>query len=600
MSQNAWRRWKAVLIAGSILAAVKVIFVDYTMDEEYQVVMAYRNLSGDTLFGTMWEPHQTSAFLCVWLMRIFAAITGGTAGVVLFLRCATALIQLSLALWLVRVLKGLVGGEAAFLLGVCYFNIVPKLIQTPEFSNLQLWFFTVAVLSLLQYYDLGDGARGTKRGGPGVRKLWLAAGGLGMALEVLSYPSSVLLFPFFLGCIFLRSGRAARRNRGRFIVPALADCALFGGTCGLCAAVWLCRILSGVTWQEFVRNVGYILAFDPTHDLSLAAEYRTAALARDLRMLLVLLLVSGALALLFWLGLRFFGKRGPGEGIRWSPPVFAVLLVLSAELVQLYYWMVLQKGYEEPQIHLLVVLLAAAAVWRYAGPQRGALCIGLLGGALSILVVIYMSDLGIVYSIPHGLLGVIFAAAVLVCALERQGKEGRMWIHVLLLSLALCSIFGKGFTLRAGKTETNSVLGIGGIIREGPAAGVLTNYMQAYIANCTYEDFMEETNEGETCLIVTNRPGESGTSPYLFRNLSVSHFSIVDPTSYDERLLTYWELYPEKAPDVVVVDCWYGQLMEAEDSWILQYLEKEFGYTEATDGRYVRFYRRSSGQPQTP
>ena len=111
--------------------------------------------------------------------------------------------------------------------------------------------------------------------------------------------------------------------------------------------------------------------------------------------------------------------------------------------------------------------------------------------------------------------------------------------------------------------------------------------------NCTYEDFEKYVAEGENVLIVTNMVGTAGTSPYLFRDSSVSHFSIVDPTSYDERLLTYWELYPEKYPRVIVVDCWYGQLMEARDNWIMQYIEEDFGYTFVEDGRYVRFYRKN-------
>lgn len=87
--QKGYRLLRNLLILGSILAAIKLIFVDYTMDEEYQIVMAYRNLQGDTLFGTMWEPHQTSAFVCAVLLRLYTAITGTTTGVVLFLRSIT-------------------------------------------------------------------------------------------------------------------------------------------------------------------------------------------------------------------------------------------------------------------------------------------------------------------------------------------------------------------------------------------------------------------------------------------------------------------------------------------------------------------------------
>lgn len=268
--------------------------------------------------------------------------------------------------------------------------------------------------------------------------------------------------------------------------------------------------------------------------------------------------------------------------------------MFAAEGIQLFYWLVLQKGYEEPQIHLFTVCLLAAVVWRFGDDRKKRLLPCLIGGLLILLAVLYMSDLSFFYALPHALMGILACVLVLIFALENTlGKSrGRGWIMALCCSLAFVSVFGKGFVLRAGKTDTNTILGIGGIIREGPAAGILTNYMQAYVNNCDYEDFEAYVEEGANCLIVSNMVGTGGTTPYLFRNLSVCHFSIVDPTSYDERLLTYWELYPEKAPDVIVVDAWYGQLMEPADNWIMQYIENDFGYTRVEEGRYVRFYFR--------
>ena len=116
--------------------------------------------------------------------------------------------------------------------------------------------------------------------------------------------------------------------------------------------------------------------------------------------------------------------------------------------------------------------------------------------------------------------------------------------------------------------------------------------MNTYIYNCNYEDFQIYVSEEDTVLIVTNTVFSESTTPYMMVGADVAHYSIVDPTAYDERLLTYWELYPEKEPDVIVVDCWYGSLLESTDSWIMNYVENEFGYTQVNDGRYVRFYRR--------
>ncbi|MBQ3851863.1 MAG: hypothetical protein II760_00625, partial [Lachnospiraceae bacterium] len=120
-----------VLFIFSILAAVKLIFVDYTMDEEYQIVMAYRNLSGDSVFGTMWEPHQTSAFMCIAIMYVFRLLTGGYTGVVITLRIVTELVRAALSYWIFRSVKRYTDKTTALLSALLYFNSVPKLIDIP-------------------------------------------------------------------------------------------------------------------------------------------------------------------------------------------------------------------------------------------------------------------------------------------------------------------------------------------------------------------------------------------------------------------------------------------------------------------------------------
>lgn len=572
-----WRLLRNLLLLGSILAAAKLIFVDYTLDEEYQIVMAYRRLKGDSLFGTMWEPHQTSAFACVFLMRIFMTFTGGTTGIVIFLRLCTTVVQALLSVWLYRTLCRVTEKDYAFLISICYFNIVPKIIQIPEFSNLQLWSFTIVILSLACYFGEGEGSK-QKRGG----WRWLVLSGVGMALEVLAYPADILLFPFFLIVLLVKSGKERRR-----------DVLLFGGTCAVCAAVWLLCVLSQVSAEEFFRNLRYILEFDLTHDISLGQGEKLSAVLSGIGRNLLLF----GLAVAVGLCVHGLIRRRAGEAHlqnRFFTPAAVVPIVLAAEEIQLFYWLVLQKGYEEPQIHLFTVCLLAAAAWRFGDKRKKQLIPCLAGGFLILLSVLYMSDLSFFYALPHALLGILACVLVLIFALEHTlGKcRSRGYVLVLCCSLAFVSVFGKGFVLRAGKTDTNTVLGIGGIMREGPAAGIFTNYMQAYVNDCDYEDFEAYVEEGAGCMIVTNMVGTGGTTPYLFRNLDVCHFSIVDPTSYDERLLTYWELYPEKAPDVIVVDAWYGQLMESADSWIMQYIENDFGYTRVEEGRYVRFYFR--------
>lgn len=565
-----------VLILGSILAALKTILVDYTLDEEYQVVMAYRRLSGDTLFGTMWEPHQTSAFLCVWLMWLYRTATGTLTGVVLFLRLCTTGIQLAFTIWIYRVLRRVTGREYALILALTWFNISPKLIMVPDFSNLQVWGLTAAVLALARMRMRKDG------GAP-----WAAACGLGMSVSVLAYPSGVILFPVLLISLYCCAGGETLRQRIR-------PCVVCTGTCAVCGVLWLAVVLYNVTWDELLRNISNIIDFDATHDMSVDAGYRITALLRDARTLGILLGVIVAIAAAGW-GVTVLILRRRGERlVKLDCTVAAGYLIMASVPVQLYYWLVLRKGYEEPQIHLLLILAAAVMVWRRSDKKlRRGMFPAVLIGLLTIAIVLYTSDLGLWYALPHGVIGVIPALLLVFSALAGDGQSFRRhFAWALLFVVAFTALFGKGFTLRAGKTETNTVLGIGGLIREGPAAGILTNYMQGYITNSVYEEFQQYVPEGSNCLIVTDMVGTAGTSPYLFTDAQVCHFSVVDPTSYDEKLLTYWELYPEKQPDIIVVDCWYGVLQELEDSWIMQYIENEFGYSSVIDGKYVRYYIR--------
>lgn len=570
MTKRRWTILFTILFLGSAFAALKMIFFDYTMDEEYQLMMGYRILKGDHLFREMWEPHQTSAFLCAGLMWIYKTLTGTYTGILLFLRLCTTLIQIALSLYLYRIVSGLLNKNHALLCALFYFNSVPKNIQIPDFSNMQLWFFTLTVLLLMQYYLQTE---------PTGRKGRLVfASGICMALEVLSYPSCIILFPFFLICIYRCSGEKKWRDMGAFC-----------GACAISACVWLFMVLRNVEANELLRNVKYLLAFDPTHELSGATTGKLQGILSNLfggcgLILLICVLSLPVIALI--------RSRNRSLDKKQTFLIFLVLLVFISACIQGFLWIFKKSGYEVWQLHLLLLLFSGLSACPFAGKKRNYFIMGVIGTLLSLLAVIYISDLEMFYALPHGILGGAFCAVILTLALENtlHGSAGK-WICLLLVSLCVISITGKGYTLRAGR-DYNVVADTRNIMRHGPAAGILSDYMNCYIYDCNYEDFHTYVNSEDVVLIVTNMVTSAGTTPYMIADAEVAHYSIVDPTAYDERLLTYWELYPEKRPNMIVVDCWYGQLMEDQNSWIMQYIENEFGYSQADDGRYVRFYRK--------
>ena len=575
MTDKKWKMLKIVLLLGTIFAALKLIFVDFTLDEEYQIVMAYRYLQGDNLFKEMWEPHQTSAFLCAGLMWLYMTITGTTTGIVLFLRFVALGIQTVLGVGVYRALAKVLDKNYAFLLAILYCNIMPKNIQSPDFGNMQLWFLTISLLALMKYfYDREHGGKD--------RWYLVAVAGVSLACEVLTYPTCIILFPFFL--LYIWKNASGKKLR---------DCLILAGTCGLCAVIWLLSVFSHVGLEEFAQNVGKLLSVDPTHDVSGVTTAKLGNYVENLRLWAIWLLgiggVSGGLTgMLLW----FRKRKGEILERKQSWLLFWVLAIVVSQAAQLYYWVVVHIGYEYLQIHLLVIYLAMIAVWKLAGEDKKKVSWGIWGTLVAYVGVMYISDLAMYYTLPHGSLGIVFAVAVIVLAMQKVlGEKSRFWIMLLIVSLCLTSLVGKGYTLRGGKVK-NSILAVESIMKDGPAVGILADYMCAYIYNCNYEEYAQYVQEGDNVLIVANMIMSVGTIGYLFDDLGVSHYSIVDPTTYDESLAEYWEQYPEKAPDVIVVDCWFGQLYESPDNWIMQYIENDFGYTSVNDGTYVRFYRR--------
>ena len=557
---------KLILLIGTILATIKVIFVDYSMDEEYQLLMSYRQLSGDSLFGTMWEPHQTSAFLCTFLLRLYYLITGTYTGIVLFLHFFTVLIQFALCFWLYHVLCRFMEKDYSFLISLASFQLVPKLIQIPEFSNLQLWFLMILTLSLLEYQTNEKYA---------LHSVWILLAGIAMSLEVLSYPSSLLLFPYVLIHLYISSKKSWKS-------PILLSL-----TCAGCALVYLAVIFYRISPSDFIRNLKYIVTLDLTHDLTLSAGTRLLLLLKQLFEEVSLVLLCSLFSLFCLLP---YCKK-TGEKLKDQRILFVALTVLFSEFLQLFFWLVLQFCYEKPQLHLFTCLMAGIVLWKDAGSKQHYLSFGILASVITLMAVVYASDLSFYYSIPHALLGSVFCLVTLVFALSnRYPLTGRPLILFLLCSFVIVSMVGKGFTIRGGRG--NNITSIRNVMRSGPAIGIFSTYMCCHINDINNKDFQKYIKPGEKVLIVTNQVHGPGTTPYMVIDAEICHFSIVDPTSYDERLLTYWDLYPEKEPNVIVVDCWYGSLLEQPDSWIMQYIENDFHYSEVIDGEYVRFYKK--------
>lgn len=558
MVRNKRKNLKVLLILLSILASLKMLFFAVGMDEEYQLVMSYRNAMGDRLFLDMWEPHQSSAFLCTLLMKPYLMLFG-TTGIIIYLRVWGTLLHLGVSFYLYKTLRHFVSEDHAWLLALLYYNIIPKQIILPEFGIMQVWFYTLLSLFLMKY------SMECK-----IRYLILSA--VALALNVLSYPSCLILFPFALLWLARFSGKHKWRDMG-----------IFTAVCGACAAAYLGMLFSYTPPIQLIETLSNILSGDITHSLTLTDK----------------LLLFGKKTLymaVLWLACRLLAMA-VARRKQLVPPITDALTILPACAIQLFCWIVLDTGYEYLNLHLAVAAAAGISVYKRNHGKQGhepksvLLYYGILGAVLSLLGVVYLTDITLTESIPHAMPAAIFGfALMLLCIQGKEVPNGSKWLNAALLVLLVTAICGKAYTLRGG--DYSNILQSGGIMKKGPAAGTISNYIRSYIYNADYEDWQVYIQDGDRVLIVVKLVQNLDTIQYLFKDVEVSHYSVVNPTAYDQRLPEYWALYPEKAPNVIIVDCWYGELKEAPDSWIMDYIENDFGYTQVNDGKYIRIYRK--------
>lgn len=564
---RAWIR--ALLIAGSILAALKCILVGIQVDEEYAVSMAYRMLLGDRLFAEIWDPHQTSAFLMEFFLWIYQILFGTVNGFVIWVRFWGTLIQGCMAYGIYWMLKEDISEYYSFLLGILYFNLSPKGFSMPEFSNMVVWSLTGLLLTL--YWLEKSENRKKRRVGAVIAGIW-------MCLMVLSYPSTLLLFPFVFAYLFRNETQGKR------------EAVIFALTCGLAGMGYLTLLFSYMSPAEFVENIGMLLKGNSGHT-------DTEKIKVYLYDVLYLFAFCAGYVLLTLAELLVCKKNRRTsawyrERNREEKEILAVeLLLFTAAAIHIFHWILMLHEYERAYtyaVYLPFLGIAWILTKKLDKESARRTRFWLLSNFLLLAAVLLLTDLTLYASVKYMLPGVIMAMAVLV---KYVGTRVEHWCSRLTELLLVCwcftAVFTKGWCYIANEGAMWNITCVRGVVSEGPVKGVLTEYMQSYIEESMYEEMQEYIEPGSNLFLLS-----MGTIGYMFQDVNVASYTTICDPRYNEVLLDYWKKYPEKYPDIVMVSCWYGELKWDPDSWIMQWITNEFEAEQIIDGKYFRYYIR--------
>lgn len=543
-----------ILIVTVVLASIKSIFTDTGFDNSYSMAMSYRHLNGDRLFSTMWEPHQTSIFITDFLMFIYHLFVPSYAGVMIFLQvCGTAIFA-AICIPLYKLLSPLIGKNISIL--ACIFLFMARAKQTPfpEFSNLQIAFSVLLFLSITNFIMNQE------------RKYYLFISALCLCFEILSYPSCILAYVAVAIILFTQSERKYK------------NLLLFTLYCGIFGILYLSYFLINIGPASLMQTISNIYGSD-SHSDYVITNYQY---------------FYGFITYSLWGFVCFFTakivqllSRKIGIKVGYDLLPVAGILMLLSETVMLF----LQKktGIDWTcSIYVLPLLLSIIGLTQYSNMSIKEKNIWLSGQFIAIASMIatgLLTDLGLITILAYFVLG----GVVSFIPISHCSKNS----FVFLFAICMLLTIHRGLVVwgYANKGNVWMVYNVEQIQRKGPCAGIVSDYMTYYIAKTDLEEHPQYISPADNVMFVTDYlldPQE-----FMLAKGGISNCSTIDTPVYTESTIRYFEIYPEKRPDVIAVNCWFDTAPTMpEDSLIMQWIYEN--YEVFGSGSYWRYYRPKS------
>ncbi|MDD4849062.1 MAG: hypothetical protein PHO10_00015 [Gemmiger sp.] len=589
----------ALLLVCCVAVMVKTLFVGLEIDEEYALSIGYRLVQGDTLFYTMWEPHQLSALTAAGLIALFMAVTGGTTGVLLFVRVVMLGAKALLSWVFYREFRPSMGKTGAYLAALVLFVYTPKWFLGPDYIAQQFHYTLAAFLFFYDYYSHN------------FRRPWqLLPGAVCLSLSFLAFPQSIFAAPvFFVGTVVL--GR--RRKEPRFLaLPRGAWLLVLG--CLLSAAAFIGYVCSGLTPATLASRAALILN-DPQYSFTTAQ--RLALLASQAANVVDFAIKPMALALAVAAGGCLWGvwQRRVRHIRYWLNFFFALWCGLT--LVLCLVRAVRDASLDERYFCPVLVLAGAWFFWGGKGTAREPLFwLGYLPGVVAYLFILRSTLLGLgatfMYLSWPALCGVVAlclqgAGAQNVAGNGQVAENGQVadnghvaekgqvaengqaaqngqmngpengqktapyalparWGQGLLLAfLAFLVVCRALLVLTTGwppATMWNTPLRY---LADGPAAGTWADAATAdrYAALT----LALAGRAGDKVLLST---GDVDGLAYLMEDgtLEVGQASVISSTDSDTRFAAYYNELPDKKPDVIVYNLDSVRELSAFHAWL--------------------------------
>lgn len=540
-------------------------------DGMYQISMSQRLLSGDKMFLEMWEPHQTSAFLSAALMWVYEKVFGTTTGIVLYLQICGIVIRGAIAVLLYRTFKRDLKKSTAFQMAFVFFMISPKDYALPEFSNVQLWYSALLFCCLYVYLRTG-------------KRILLVAGALFLCLEVLAYPSCLIVYPGAVGLLLCYSPEKRR------------DILLFTAICAGTGIAVAGYFVFSIGWETLGQCITGMLSLEPSH--TVGAFSKISAYLLDILKTVPVYLAAGAAA--FFVNrilLKILRRKNSSENLLDKQGKRQLWLLCYAGIFLVGFFINILSADKRNAYSLFLLFIIVVGAWNaknLEGEEKKLYyCLNVIGG-LGFFATVILSDLPVFSSVPYGLLAILAAwipiSKVQACTEIKRGIYTCFVCFVLLLAFRCLYLR----TPMTGRGQICSIFSDLSVVRTGPAFGIITNDEGAVIERDSYPEWKKWIRPGDKVWIIGSVVNTSG---YLYEDVEVAGPSTMSTPSYNSAVLDYWRLNPDKYPDVIVAESPYQENMIYEllmNDWLQTWLTEEFQAELVEEGTYWKYFIRKA------
>lgn len=547
-----------------VIGAVKVLFVGYDMDEQYALTMSYRMTQGDFLVYNMWEPHQTSGFLMALFMLPYLMITGGTTGIALYVRICGLICHTIIHSLLYKTLCTYLHKDHSLLVCGISFFALPKLMFLPEFANMQIWFLLLTCICLLKYY--GTESVKESRG-----NIWfLIMAGFFTAMEVLTYPSTIFVFvTVLIFIVMFRGGKNLLKELAAYILPCIVSAGVFFGI-----------LLSKIPVSNLKFLLGQVLS-DGSHSTT-AGEWIVRHGMSILKILGFLAVYAVVATVIYYIIKKI--RKNADIKLLWSK-----LWIVAALAGQMLIWLFGSDYPNFPSVeYMMVPVLLLPVIIGKKLKKSPVLAFLVLVPFMAFPGVLLFSNHPLMASLPF--LGPCVAG---ILALPEMGvlftKETEKNIckvlsvkAVLFLWLAVM-IFGKGYMIRTSQGAHYTILNETSLCRQGVAMGLVADTASAERNRDVNNLIKEVLPKGAKVFYIGKCP-----DIYLQNDMEVCTPSTISTPTYDDNVYLYFDLYPEKKPDYVVIDSGYIYITGGE--WARTYLEENCEEKSVAENFYIEIY----------